>query len=131
MFILKIPISKATFSFALFSALVTFMYKAILCLLRKIRKCEDKYNAIIAGSLSSLSIIAEPNAGMRRFISVYVFATSIDSFLRTLESNKIADRPKNIGLYAATLMIGWFMVHFGLNRDVVGFKMVKFIEKAA
>ncbi len=96
----KILFSKTAFSFGVFAATMTFIYKAGLCLLRRLRKKEDKYNSIVAGIMSSITIVLEQNPAIRKLICYYFFANSIDSLLSTMESNKIAKKPKDWGLYS-------------------------------
>ncbi|PIN05693.1 hypothetical protein CDL12_21764 [Handroanthus impetiginosus] len=52
----------------------TGSYHALRCLLRKLRKKETPVNAIIAGAISGLSILALHDSSRRRTLALYLFA---------------------------------------------------------
>ncbi|CAI2376605.1 unnamed protein product [Moneuplotes crassus] len=129
--ILKALFSKTAFSFGLFASSITFIYRAVLCLLRGLRKKDDKYNSLIAGLLSSITVVMEQNSAIRKLICYYFFANAIDSFLSTLESNGIAPKPKDWGLYSYSAMITFFIMNYALNPDIIGKKVFNLFTKIA
>ncbi|CAA0834515.1 Mitochondrial import inner membrane translocase subunit Tim17/Tim22/Tim23 family protein [Striga hermonthica] len=52
----------------------TGSYHALRCLLRKLRKKETPVNAILAGAISGLSILALDDSSRRRTLALYLFA---------------------------------------------------------
>ncbi|PSS32451.1 Transmembrane protein like [Actinidia chinensis var. chinensis] len=52
----------------------TGSYHALRCLLRKLRKKETPFNAILAGSLAGLSILALDDSNRRRTLALYLLA---------------------------------------------------------
>ncbi|KAL3647543.1 hypothetical protein CASFOL_008511 [Castilleja foliolosa] len=52
----------------------TGSYHALRCLLRKLRKKETPVNAILAGAISGLSILALDDRSRRRTLALYLFA---------------------------------------------------------
>lgn len=52
----------------------TGSYHALRCLLRKLRKRETPFNAILAGSIAGLSILALDDSNRRRTLSLYLLA---------------------------------------------------------
>ncbi|CAM8924923.1 unnamed protein product [Rhodiola kirilowii] len=52
----------------------TGSYHALRCLLRKLRKRETPMNAILAGSIAGLSILALDDRNRRRTLALYLFA---------------------------------------------------------
>jgi hypothetical protein len=80
---------KSLFTFSLFFGLMSSIPKIVICILRRIRNKEDKYNSIIAGLVGSLAAFGEPNQNTRQLVSLYLFSRSIDSFMKTLNSNRI------------------------------------------
>ena len=128
LFLLKIPISKAALSFGLFSGSSTFLFKFLLWFLRRVRNCEDKYNAIMAGFLSSLTLILEPNHSIRKMLWLHMLANSFYSGLSTLDSNKVVKKPKNWAFFWIWLILWWLVVQFVINPDILGPKTVEFFR---
>ncbi|XP_030935600.1 uncharacterized protein LOC115960753 [Quercus lobata] len=52
----------------------TGSYQALRCLLRKLRKKETPFNAILAGSIAGLSILALDDSNRRRTLALYLLA---------------------------------------------------------
>ncbi|KAK4572459.1 hypothetical protein RGQ29_030768 [Quercus rubra] len=52
----------------------TGSYQALRCLLRKLRKKETPFNAILAGSIAGLSILALADSNRRRTLALYLLA---------------------------------------------------------
>ena len=122
-------ISRPTLSFALFCGGLWFLSKFILWVLRRIRKKDDKLNSIIAGAFSSLAVLLESDLGTRKLVIFYTFARALESFILTLDSNKILKEPKNWGLGMYMVMICFFVFHVSANPDVVGQGVVKLVDR--
>ncbi|GAA0164329.1 hypothetical protein LIER_19992 [Lithospermum erythrorhizon] len=52
----------------------TGSYHALRCLLRKLRRKETPMNAIVAGSIAGLSVVALDDSSRRRTLALYLFA---------------------------------------------------------
>ena len=128
-YVLWQAISKPMFTFSVFVGLLWATNRFVIWLLRRIRKKDDKYNSIIAGLLSSLSVLVEPDLSTRKLIVLYTFARSLESFILTLDSNKIMKEPPhwNVALY--WFMISFFVFHTSANPDVVGRGIVNLVNK--
>ena len=95
--------SADTLHFSLFLGMVCFLYKSTLCTTRRFNRTHDKYNALIAGLVCSLAAFADNSAGRRQTITLYVFARTLESFMKLLDNNKIAEEPKDWGFYVMAL----------------------------
>lgn len=127
--LLQSLVSRSTIWFALFTGTMSLVYKTTLWILRRVRKKDDKYNTIVASVLSSLALLVETDPFVRKLVCYYTFARSIDSFMRTLDSNKVVNVPKNWGLILYTLELTFFLVMYALHPDVVGQKIMKLFTK--
>lgn len=116
--ILQLVIERDTFSFGGFVGLVCLISKLTLWGLRGIRGTDDKYNAIIAGALSSLAILFDSGTNGRKTLALYVFARSFDSLIRTLDSNNIISERKHWGLALYVVMTNWISFMMVFNPDV-------------
>jgi len=81
MLLLKTIFGMDSFRFGLFLAFFSGGFRAIQCLLRKHRQKEDRWNAFVAGSLSSLAILLEVES-RRRTWTVYLLPRALDLVYR-------------------------------------------------
>ena len=99
-----------------FLALLKFIYKAVLCSMRKIRGKEDGLNSMVAGGLSGLALIVEDETRKENW-SLYFFGRMIDIVLRILEKRGY---PVNVHLVETIMFMGMsvFMLYcYGVEPD--------------
>ena len=108
--LLKIFMEKDKFNFGLFTGLWCFISKISMCALRRIRDKEDSYNSLISGALCSLALLVDRKGDFKMFIALYVFARSLDSFVGTLNHNKIAKIGDNWSFWLYDVMVSWLVL---------------------
>lgn len=118
--VLRGLIEKETFNFGLFLGMVCLLSKFSLCSLRRIREKDDKYNAIIAGALSSLAVFIHRSNSIRKILAMYLFARSIDSLVKTLDSNGIIKEQRHWSLLLYVAVVNWLNFHIVFSPDLVG-----------
>jgi len=113
------------------------MIRFTLCILRRLRNKDDKYNSIIAGVVASFTVMLESDLSTRKLIILYTFARSIESLILTLDSNNIMKERKDWGLLLFMIMISILVFHYSANPgknqynciDIVGKGLVNLVNK--
>ena len=72
-------LSRANFRFPLFLGLLVGGYKAVLCCLRCLRGEEDRWNALVAGSLSGLYACRFLTPKSRELLGLFLLALAVRS----------------------------------------------------
>ena len=79
MFSLSISKHRDAFKFALFASFLSGVYKAILCIMRRLCN-DDRINASIAGFLSAFSILLD-DKNRRLFLALIFFSRCLVSII--------------------------------------------------
>ena len=95
--------------FALFVGILTQSYKSINCLLRSTRNKEDGLNSIIAGLVSSLSILIDQNPKRRITLALWLISRNVQTVITVMDAKKILKEPKY-----------WDFVLFNMSALLIG-----------
>ena len=106
--ILKILKSRDTLQFALSFGALNFLYKMLLCTLRRVN-VGDKKGSVIAGALCSLTLLLDKNTQRRQQLALYMVARSFETIVNLSETHQVVTAPKNWGHLMTTLMFSFFM----------------------
>ena len=63
--------------FPTFLGLQSFIFKAVLCILRRLRKKDDGYNSFIAGFLSAFSLLLNDSVELRKILALYTLVRAL------------------------------------------------------
>ena len=97
--IIKNLISKDSFYFSSFLAMICFLYKLSLWIMRRLDVTSGKYNAVVAGLIASLAAFWDKNHRRRELFILYLFSRTVESFFKVMDSHKFLDEPKEWGFY--------------------------------
>ncbi|CAI2375353.1 unnamed protein product [Moneuplotes crassus] len=129
--ILQNMVSKDCLSFAMFLASVAALYKSSLCLTRRFNRTHDKYNAAIAGAISSFACLADKNVSRRQAIVFYLSSRVLESFFKLMDNHHVMAEPKEWGFYVMAVGAGLFGYQVWCERDTALKSALKTMDKFA
>ena len=121
--------SYDSLGFALFLAGLSGIFKIALCIARRFNSVDQKYNAILAGILSSLAWLADRNTSRRQAVIFYLSSRVLQSSLKLLDSHKVMKEPKEFGFYIMAIGSGFFAYQFWCEKDTAIKSLLKTCDK--